>query len=697
MKYLLILFFVQASISTFAQSMATPAINANRRLDRFYIDSLTTKARSNITDLNKYPASAKLDSVRLEFYFFLGEIYRLSTKQKDSLLIVGNQLLEFSKQKKNIKYQIKAHLLLEYYHRAVTQNYTEALRENYEILALLEGSKEEKEKNLWKTDYNLGTLLYYIERYDESIVYLKKALADFGSDKNSGYLQRASIHQRLGESYKFNKQLDKALESYLMALSILETNKNKVSSGYGYVYNDIGVTLKHLKRYDEAIENFNQAAFHWQKIGGNDGLASAWANMADAMFYAGQYEEATLLSLKVLKTSTTFINVVKANEVLANVYEAKKEYEKSLFYRKIVFFKQDSSRKAKKISEVSALLLKTEREKFELKAEQERQLSQQNLLILQQKEQFNTTKNENEKKVLIQEIENNKLKRLLDINQLSVDAQRKERIQQSTIKQLKINELNQKLDLQNRKRLFLYAGILAIGLIGVLLLWFNVQLRNKNKQLTKKNAEIETALLRGQTTERKRIASELHDNLNSLLASVKVSVQAIMPATAKDKKVVDTVLKMVDNATNEVRQISHNMLPFELEKEGFSHALVALAMRLNLNRKTFFSLKLDALNHRFSPEIEFNLYMICLELCQNITKHAEATQAAIEFEIIDNQLIMFVWDNGKGFDKTKIEEGMGMKNIQHRAKSIGANLRVQSHEDGTTFWVKIPVSQLAHI
>ena len=697
MKYLFTIILLQVSLSSFAQSLVTPSINSNRRFERFYMDSLITKTRSRIADLDKYPASTKLDTVRFELNFFLSEIYRVNIRERDSLLIIGNYLQQLTRQKRNVKYEIKALLQLEFYHRTVAQNYPEALKTNYAVLALIENNKEEKARNLWKTDYNLGTLLYFIERYEESIAYLIKALEDFDLDKSASYLQRSSIYQRLGESYKFNKQLDKALASYQTALSILETNKSKLNASYGYVYTDLGVTLKHLKRYGEAIENFKKSAFYWQKIGGNEGLASAWANMADALFYAGQYEDATLLAQKVLKTSTTYINIVKANEVLANIYEAQKDYEKSLSYRKIVFFKQDSVRKAKRISEMSALQLKTEREKFELKAEQARQLSQQNLLILQQKEQFNNTKNENEKRVLLQEIENNKLKRLLDINQLSADAQRKERIQQSTIKQLKINELNQKLNTQNRNRLFLYAGILAIGLIGVLLLWFNVQLRNKNKQLTKKNAEIETALLRGQTTERQRIASELHDNLNSLLASVKVSVQAIVPATNKDKKVVDTVLKMVDNAAHEVRQISHNMLPYELQKEGFSHALVALVLRLNLNRKTFFSLKLDALNHRFSPEIEFNLYMICLELCQNITKHAEATQAIIEFEEIDSQIVMFVWDNGIGFDKTKAVHGMGMKNVTHRAKSIGANLRVQSHEDGTTFWVKIPVSQLAHV
>ncbi len=145
----------------------------------------------------------------------------------------------------------------------------------------------------------------------------------------------------------------------------------------------------------------------------------------------------------------------------------------------------------------------------------------------------------------------------------------------------------------------------------------------------------------------------------------------------------------------------------ELEKEGLSHALLSLVIRLNLSENTYFELDLDALKHRLSSEVEFNLYMICMELCQNITKHAEATRAKIEFEMIDSktplskdvaqQLVMFVWDNGKGFQKEKVIEGMGLKNIRHRAKSIGADLQVQSHDDGTTFYLKIPITQPNHV
>lgn len=236
---------------------------------------------------------------------------------------------------------------------------------------------------------------------------------------------------------------------------------------------------------------------------------------------------------------------------------------------------------------------------------------------------------------------------------------------------------------------------MCLGTIGELI-FFMIALRKRNN-LIEQDAQI-----KGQTLERKRVASELHDNVNSLLASVKVGLQSIQPSE-NQSKIYENVVRMVDNATREVRQISHNLVPAELEKEGLSHALISLVMRLNLSGNTYFELDLIALKQRFSNEVEFNLYMICLELCQNIIKHAEATKAKIEFEIISSsknkpqQLVLFVWDNGKGFEKERIVEGMGLKNIRHRAKSIGTDLQVQSHDDGTTFYLKIPITQPSHV
>ncbi len=214
---------------------------------------------------------------------------------------------------------------------------------------------------------------------------------------------------------------------------------------------------------------------------------------------------------------------------------------------------------------------------------------------------------------------------------------------------------------------------------------------------------IETeSILKGQALERKKISEDLQNNINSLLASIKVAIQSLIPA--KNQEFIhQSLLKMIDNATKEVKNISQNMVPAELEKKGLVSALNTLVMRLNISNNINFELKTTALQAPLSAEISFQIYMICTELCQNIVKHSEASQAGIEVEttwevspkniVPQHYFYLFVWDNGKGFEKEKVEGGMGFKNIKHRAEAIGAEYKVISQDNGSTFFLKIMLNE----
>ena len=209
--------------------------------------------------------------------------------------------------------------------------------------------------------------------------------------------------------------------------------------------------------------------------------------------------------------------------------------------------------------------------------------------------------------------------------------------------------------------------------------------------------EIES-LIKGQALERKRVSEDLHNNINSLLASIKIAIQSIIPEQ-KQEAIHQNLIKMIDNATKEVRNVSQNMVPSELEKKGLEAALNTLIMRLNIGNNIKFELNTEQLNSPLDADISFQLYMVCTELCQNIVKHSGASQAGIEVETTwedtENSpkpkhfLYLFVWDNGRGFEKEKVEGGMGFKNIKHRAEAIGAEYKVISQDSGSTFFLKL--------
>lgn len=242
---------------------------------------------------------------------------------------------------------------------------------------------------------------------------------------------------------------------------------------------------------------------------------------------------------------------------------------------------------------------------------------------------------------------------------------------------------------------------LLYALLGGYAIWSFVayrsrELKRKNQALEEKVRvleEIKDALLKGQKIERRRVAADLHDNLGGMMSAIRLSIEAIdtTELSQKEKTVYQNVLAMTQQAYNEVRLLSHNLQPAELEQFGLIEALQRLINKLNDSQLIRFSLIGNSLA-RLSKELEFNLYSICLELANNIVKHAGATEASFEFVTQDNQLQLFVTDNGKGFIANNTSDGMGMRNIEERTQQMGGTLKIHSQPgEGTLFQFIIPL------
>ncbi|GAB3643530.1 tetratricopeptide repeat-containing sensor histidine kinase [Spirosoma arcticum] len=220
------------------------------------------------------------------------------------------------------------------------------------------------------------------------------------------------------------------------------------------------------------------------------------------------------------------------------------------------------------------------------------------------------------------------------------------------------------------------------------------ELVTANRELTRKNEEIKGALFKGQTIERKRVAIELHDNLSSLLSAVNMSIQLIDPQNLSEteQSVYRNVKQLIQNAYNEVRNISHNILPAELEKEGLTTTLTTLIDLLNQNSPLQFSFTITGLRERLPIEIEFNVYSIVLELINNAIKHAKAATVDISLFRTDVGIDVSVTDDGVGMGQYSDKRGVGLQNIQTRLDSLGGTFNfVLPGEKGTRIIIKIPI------
>lgn len=261
---------------------------------------------------------------------------------------------------------------------------------------------------------------------------------------------------------------------------------------------------------------------------------------------------------------------------------------------------------------------------------------------------------------------------------------------ESEHKEQQITQLENKNLIQSRNYLILVLtlGALLIGAIA----WNNRNLRKKNKELKKKNHEILMAQLKGQNLERRRMATELHDNLNTKIAAIRWQLEAVAPiAGEKVKKVLDHTLRLIQDVYGDVRLISHNLMPEKVEAIGLIPALENLITQLKQNNRVHFHLV-----NNTGPELEigsltYPLYNIIFEMINNILKHAEAENGWISISEDPDHLLITVSDDGKGFDIDQMTNGYGIRNITSRLENIQGKWNIDSAPGkGTRFFMEIP-------
>jgi signal transduction histidine kinase len=274
--------------------------------------------------------------------------------------------------------------------------------------------------------------------------------------------------------------------------------------------------------------------------------------------------------------------------------------------------------------------------------------------------------------------------KLIKLNGDSLAAQKEEKIMSNlslSQKEVQIKTLeNQKLNTENEKNNLLRNVLIASLLAGLGLVFYiyknNLNLQSKNKELVHKNTEIEAALLKGQTIERKRVAQELHDNLSAKISGIRMRMEAIKPnfGSEKEEKIyLSTVIAMAEVYTD-VRLISHNLLPADLEAKGLASATQNLVNELNSAGKTQF--KFDNLidKNRYSSKIEYEIFSIILELSNNIMKHSKATTATVSISEINSNLKLSVADNGIGIIEEMTKKGMGFANLHSRVEALNGKI-----------------------
>jgi signal transduction histidine kinase len=192
-----------------------------------------------------------------------------------------------------------------------------------------------------------------------------------------------------------------------------------------------------------------------------------------------------------------------------------------------------------------------------------------------------------------------------------------------------------------------------------------------------------------QDKERRRIAAELHDSLGQTVALLQLqSTKCLHEMKDRGKlfEQLEGIATLASLANNEIRDITHNLRPYELDRLGLSQAVQALVERLADSTSIEFSSSVDRVDGLLSPTEETNVYRMIQEGLNNMIRHSNATRASVSILRMDDELHIAVEDNGAGFgvEGSAGKNGFGLSGLAERARSIGATVNVESvPEKGT--------------
>lgn len=217
--------------------------------------------------------------------------------------------------------------------------------------------------------------------------------------------------------------------------------------------------------------------------------------------------------------------------------------------------------------------------------------------------------------------------------------------------------------------------------------------RLAEEQETKKR-EIIQAIMSAQEKERKELAYELHDNVNQILSSSRLMLEVAIEKPDISQEFMNRSLVYLQNAITELRKISHSLIPGTLRDISLEAAIEEVVQNINATEKLSIVYEKQIGNNvkLIAPEIQLAVLRIVQEQCNNILKHANASEASINLVIDDQKILLLINDNGSGFDTVNTKKGLGLNNIFNRTAYYNGSIQlISSSGNGCSLQVRIPL------
>ena len=732
--YILYLFIIPIQLYT--------QVNKDSLLDIWNNESLSDTTRLNAVGplawelLFTHPDSAYYYS---QLQYELARESDIKLQMAMALKVQGAFYYMQSDNKKALKFYNKSLKLLQ---EIGAENKISALLNNIGIIYQIEGyylfaldyyfkslkidKKTNNNPGISTTYSNIGLVYYYQLDYDKAMDYFQRALKiyqllpDMRREKtevlnNIGMIHFArgdcanainyyskcmKIHKEIGNNRGLaaclnnigqiyatqgehdENQYKKALDYYQRSLKIKEKLPERHTM-YSTLIN-MGNIYKNLKEYKKAKDLFERSLNISRDLDNQIGISSSLISIAKIHYFLNEYTEAKKYCSEGLNVSENIrhkTNISLALTLTGMICFEEKNFDKAIssLYRSLLLAQEIGD--AISIRESSLYLYKA----YKAIGQKHKALEMHEIYY----QMYDSIINKDNIKYLIQHEYQEKYQKKILKDSLHI----------------KFLEQEKEIDQLQENSLYFIIALLITGISVGLLIFFARKKTLKDKRILHQQRDLLQAVIETEEKERKRISAELHDGIGQMLTAIKMNLENVKVKmdTNSMKNIPDELQddfmnaqKAVDIICNEVRNISHQMLPKALEIAGLVPALEELIT--NFLNETNIQHEFEhygVKENRFSEKLELSIYRIIQEMLNNILKHAEASFVSVQLLNNKNNLILIVEDNGKGFnfEKTMNEhKGAGLSNINSRIQLINGKLNYQSGlKKGTIATIRIPI------
>jgi signal transduction histidine kinase len=219
--------------------------------------------------------------------------------------------------------------------------------------------------------------------------------------------------------------------------------------------------------------------------------------------------------------------------------------------------------------------------------------------------------------------------------------------------------------------------------------------RNRQMQLS-------GMLINAEEHERSRVASELHDDFSQRVAILALGLENAQEATpaalAEVRKQLRELLSSTVQLGDDLHTLSHRLHSSTIESLGLVPALNALCKEFTVQQGIRVDFTSDEVPRSIDPDAALGVFRIVQEALRNVKRYSGASEAEVDLQMPGERLEISVRDRGRGFDLSHLggNEGLGIRNMEERARLLGGKFEIQSEPGkGTTVAASVPFKPAA--